>query len=174
MNHSVLAQTSWKTPIGFMTIKASEVGITEIILHQRAKRFAESKAMKSQNAMAQAHLALAKAQLTEYFDGQRKSFDIPLDIKGTPFQKKVWKSLARIPYGKTKSYKELAQLIDNPRAVRAVGGANGKNPICIIIPCHRIIAHDGGIGGYSAGLRNKQWLLEHECKISTLSTCSGQ
>ncbi|MEA4815920.1 MAG: methylated-DNA--[protein]-cysteine S-methyltransferase [Lachnospiraceae bacterium] len=102
------------------------------------------------------------AQLNEYFEGKRKSFDLPLSPNGTPFEKKVWNALLEIPYGKTKSYKEIAQKIGNPKACRAVGNANGKNHIAIIIPCHRVIASNGGLGGYSSGLEYKKALLEIE------------
>jgi methylated-DNA-[protein]-cysteine S-methyltransferase len=100
--------------------------------------------------------------LDEYFDGRRKRFDIPFSLSGTNFQKQVWKELSKIPFGKTVSYKDIARKIKNPKAVRAVGSANGKNPMCIIIPCHRVIAADGSIGGYSGGITNKQKLLRFE------------
>jgi methylated-DNA-[protein]-cysteine S-methyltransferase len=103
-------------------------------------------------------------ELSEYFNGDRKKFDIPLDIEGTEFQKRVWNQLRKIPFGKTFSYKELATQIKNEKACRAVGTANGKNPLCIIIPCHRIIAADGTLGGYSGGLDLKIKLLELEGK----------
>ncbi len=110
-------------------------------------------------------LDLTHKQLTEYFCGQRTQFKIPLDLKGTDFQIKVWKKLLRIPFGKTISYKDLAMRIKNPKAVRAVGTANGKNPICIVIPCHRVIANNGLLGGYSGGLFKKQFLLKIEKSI---------
>jgi methylated-DNA-[protein]-cysteine S-methyltransferase len=103
-------------------------------------------------------------QLDEYFAGTRKEFDLPLRPVGTPFQMKVWKALQKIKYGKTRSYKDIAGSIKNPNAVRAVGGANGKNPISIVIPCHRVITNDGKIGGYGGGLWRKEWLLDHESK----------
>lgn len=108
-------------------------------------------------------LAKAVKELDEYFAGKRTKFDIPLDLVGTEFQKSVWKELMKIPYGKTISYSELAKKIKNAKAVRAVGSANGKNPLCIIIPCHRVIAANGTLGGYSGGLPNKEKLLAHEC-----------
>jgi methylated-DNA-[protein]-cysteine S-methyltransferase len=94
--------------------------------------------------------------------GKRREFDLELDFSGTPFQESVWKALREIPFGKTISYKQLAVMIRNPKAVRAVGSANGKNPIAIIIPCHRVIAADGSIGGYSGGIENKEKLLAWE------------
>lgn len=101
-------------------------------------------------------------ELDEYFSGKRKKFTVPLDLEGTPFQKRVWQALLDIPFGKTISYKELAKNIKNEKAIRAVGGANGKNPVSIIVPCHRVIAADGKLGGYSDGLPKKIKLLEME------------
>ncbi len=101
-------------------------------------------------------------QLQQYFARTREAFDIPLDLQGTEFQKSVWKELTKIPFGKTVSYKDVAEKIKKPKACRAVGSANGKNPIVIIVPCHRVIASDGSIGGYSAGLNKKKQLLTHE------------
>ena len=107
-------------------------------------------------------LFAAKEQLGEYFAGNRESFDLPLVLNGTPFQLSVWRQLQTIPYGKTISYLELAQGIGNPKAVRAVGLANGSNPIPIIVPCHRVIGSDGSLTGFGGGLPRKQWLLDHE------------
>ena len=101
-------------------------------------------------------------QLEEYFAGKRKQFDLAFDPEGTPFQKEVWRQLYKIPFGKTVAYKDIAVKIKNPKAVRAVGSANGKNRICIIIPCHRVIAADGSIGGYAGGLKIKRQLLKLE------------
>lgn len=106
-----------------------------------------------------------KEQLDKYFDGQLEVFDIPLTFStGTKFQKSVWQALKDIPFGETKSYKDIAVSIGNPKAVRAVGGANNKNPISIIIPCHRVIGSNGNLVGYASGLANKEWLLFHEKK----------
>lgn len=103
-----------------------------------------------------------KQQLEAYFNGQLKSFDLPLNSQGTEFQKKVWQALMNIPYGQVVSYQTIAEQIGAPKAVRAVGAANGKNPISIIVPCHRVIAKDGKLTGYSGGLSRKKWLLEIE------------
>src|SRR4030095_12293191 len=100
--------------------------------------------------------------LKEYFSGVRHDFDLPLDIQGTAFQKRVWEQLRRIPYGKTASYRDIARMIGKKTAYRAVGNANGKNPLCIIVPCHRVIAADGSLGGYSGGLKIKTQLLKLE------------
>ena len=101
-------------------------------------------------------------QLKEYFEGNRKVFDLKLNPSGTDFQKRVWKSLLEIPSGKTKSYLEQSKILGDPKAIRAVASANGKNPMSIVIPCHRIIGSDGSLTGYASGLWRKKWLLNHE------------
>jgi methylated-DNA-[protein]-cysteine S-methyltransferase len=107
-------------------------------------------------------LERAAAQLREYFAGERESFDLPLKPQGTAFQRAVWGALGRIPFGQTVSYAHIAQAIGKPSAVRAVGAANGSNPIALIIPCHRVIGANGSLTGYGGGLPRKQWLLAHE------------
>jgi methylated-DNA-[protein]-cysteine S-methyltransferase len=101
-------------------------------------------------------------QLDEYFAGARTAFDVEVDLVGTPFQQEVWRALQGIAYGETISYAELARRIDRPAAVRAVGSANGRNPVSIIVPCHRVIGADGSLTGYGWGTTNKAWLLDHE------------
>ncbi len=101
-------------------------------------------------------------QLTEYFAGKRRSFNLKLNLSGTPFQKKVWQQLQDVPFGSTTSYGEIAKRMNNPKACRAVGGANNKNPIPIIIPCHRIIGKDGSLTGFGGGLELKEFLRHHE------------
>ena len=107
-------------------------------------------------------LKAAVSQLTEYFEGHRRDFSLKLDPKGTSFQKKVWKSLLDIPYGQTRSYMSLAKELGDVKAIRAVAAANGKNPLWIVIPCHRVIGSDGSLTGYAGGLHRKKWLLNHE------------
>ena len=102
------------------------------------------------------------SQLKRYLKGDLKRFDCKLDLKGTPFERKVWSALAKIPYGQTRSYKEIAQAIDHPKAFRAVGNANGQNSIPLIIPCHRVIESNGGLGGFGHGLKVKKQLLDLE------------
>lgn len=106
----------------------------------------------------------AERQLASYFAGQLQVFFLPLCTRGTPFQEKVWCALQKIPYGETRTYGELAAMIGQPTAARAVGGANHRNPLAIIIPCHRVVAAHGGLGGYGGGLDKKQWLLALEEK----------
>lgn len=107
-------------------------------------------------------LTAARRQLTAYFDSQLQAFDLPLAPAGTRFQRQVWQALRNIPFGQTQSYGELAQRIGRPKASRAVGLANGRNPISIIIPCHRVIGANGNLTGYGGGIECKQWLLQHE------------
>jgi methylated-DNA-[protein]-cysteine S-methyltransferase len=109
-------------------------------------------------------LALAAAQLAEYFAGERREFDVPLGPRGTAFQQLVWRQLGRIPFGETRSYGELAHALGRPSASRAVGAANGRNPISILVPCHRVIAGSGALTGYAGGLEAKEWLLAHEAR----------
>jgi methylated-DNA-[protein]-cysteine S-methyltransferase len=104
----------------------------------------------------------ALSQLKKYVEGRLKQFDCRLDLQGTPFQRKVWKALLRIPYGRTRSYQDIARAIGHPKAFRAVGNANGSNPVSIIVPCHRVIESNGGLGGYGHGLKFKKRLLAFE------------
>jgi len=108
----------------------------------------------------------AAEQLGEYFQGQRKIFSLPYHVKGTPFQEAVWQALCEIPYGKTCSYQDIAKKVGRPKAMRAVGGANHRNPISILIPCHRVIGQGGGLVGYGGGLEAKKFLLDLEQQFS--------
>ncbi len=110
----------------------------------------------------EAALAPYAEQFSAYFAGRLHVFELPLAARGTEFQQQVWQTLTRIPYGQTRSYADIADTIGNPKAVRAVGAANGRNPLAIIVPCHRVIGRDGSLTGYAGGLAIKQWLLAHE------------
>ena len=110
--------------------------------------------------------AAARGQLDAYFAGDRREFELPLAPRGTPFQTRVWDALRRIPYGETRTYAELAHDLDAPSACRAVGAANGRNPLSIVVPCHRLIGSNGSLTGYGGGLAAKRWLLEHERRRS--------
>lgn len=143
---------SIQTPIGNMLAKANETDVYSLELAD------EGEAATSDSPL----LLRLRDELDEYFDGKRREFTVPLAPIGTPFQMGVWDALRRIPYGKTVSYAEEARMLGRPTAVRAVANANGRNPLAIVIPCHRVIASDGGIGGYSAGLHRKEFLLELE------------
>ena len=126
----------------------------------------QSRARVSSSPQAGAHPLLEEAQrqLDAYFAGDLRCFDLPLELEGTPFQRQVWQQLLSVGYGQTASYQEIAVAIDNPKAVRAVGAANGRNPVAIIVPCHRIIGGGGRakLTGYGGGLWRKEWLLRHE------------
>lgn len=104
-------------------------------------------------------------QLREYFAGKRTEFDLPLDLQGTDFQVAAWKALAKVKYGQTASYARQAASIGRPTATRAIGAANGKNPVAIVLPCHRIVGSDGSLTGFAGGLGVKQWLLDHERRV---------
>ncbi|MBT8148785.1 MAG: methylated-DNA--[protein]-cysteine S-methyltransferase [Pseudomonadales bacterium] len=120
-----------------------------------------------------AHFVNAIVQLKEYFAGQRSRFALRLQPEGTDFQLRVLEAVARIPYGQTASYTDIARLLKNPRAVRAVGSANRKNPLPIVVPCHRVIGSDGRLAGFVGGLERKEWLLELECQRANKSTSAA-
>ena len=145
------------SPVGKLRLVASEKGLVAIDVRNNAKQEVTAK-----NPSAQAILIRTKKQLEQYFAGKRTTFDVALDLVGTEFQVQAWRALCRIPFGKTISYGQQAANIKKPKAFRAVGSANGKNPIPIIVPCHRVVASDGSLGGYSLGLRMKKQLLALE------------
>lgn len=142
---------TYASPVGPLTVTANEQAVTGIIFGMSEKESRPSRITEA-----------AIIQLKEYFSGQRKIFDLPLEPAGTVFQKKVWNALCDIPYGKTVSYRQIAEKIDCPKGFRAVGMANNKNPISIIIPCHRVIGADGSLTGYGGGLSVKESLLQLE------------
>jgi methylated-DNA-[protein]-cysteine S-methyltransferase len=118
-------------------------------------------------------LAAAERQLREYFAGDRRTFDLPLDLEGTPFQRRAWLALAEVPFGTTRSYGEQARRLGAPRAARAVGAANGRNPLAIVLPCHRLVGSDGGLVRYGGGLEVKRALLDHEARVAAGADQSG-
>jgi len=148
-----------QSPIGRLMLTSDGAALTG--LYMEPSRKMQSTDGWSEDAAAPP-LAAALRQLTEYFAGTRREFDLPLRMRGTEFQKRVWQELTEIPYGETWSYGELAKRINNPSASRAVGLANGRNPISILVPCHRVIGADGSLTGYGGGLERKRWLLAHE------------
>jgi methylated-DNA-[protein]-cysteine S-methyltransferase len=157
---SVTFSYFWKdTPLGVLGCHFSAKGLAALTF---ASEDAVATAASPPPDMA-AWLKMIKKELADYFRGVPTTFStLPLDPRGTPFQLRVWQELRQIPWGRTISYQELAVRAGNPRACRAVGQANGANPLPLIIPCHRVIAADGSLGGYSSGLHRKKWLLEHE------------
>ncbi|MFT7087101.1 MAG: methylated-DNA-[protein]-cysteine S-methyltransferase [Rickettsiales bacterium] len=152
-----------KTSAGLLLISSDEDAITGVCFETH-KRYQEI--LENSQELEVPILKDAKKQLEEYFSGNRKIFNIPLKSNGTIFQKKVWDGLLKIPYGKILSYKDLAQNIDNIRAFRAAGNANSKNPISIIVPCHRVVGKNGTLTGYANGLDKKQYLLNIESKFN--------
>lgn len=142
-----------KTPLGNAILEGDETGISRLTLTDETAE---------PTATPAPVLAEAVEQINLYFKGELKEFDLKLNPQGTEFQKKVWQLLIKIPYGKTSSYRELSNDFGNPLAIRAVAAANGKNPLWIIVPCHRVIGSDGSLTGYAGGLWRKKWLLEHE------------
>jgi methylated-DNA-[protein]-cysteine S-methyltransferase len=143
-----------------ITVLVSTQGIKKIILNRKKqdKELLQATKLHSNDP----YLFEVFNQLNEYFSGSRKKFDLPLDIDGTEFQKKVWNELKKIPYGKTKSYKYIAEKLGDVKAIRAVGKANGQNPVPILIPCHRVIGSNGKLTGYAGGLDIKEKLLKIE------------
>ncbi|MGJ8681459.1 methylated-DNA--[protein]-cysteine S-methyltransferase [Paraglaciecola sp.] len=140
---------------GNIEIQASNKGLTSLRFNQA----------ESGTNITNEHTENAAIQLVEYFDAQRTSFNLAFDVQGTEFQQKVWGQLMQIPYGETSSYANIAKRINNPKAVRAVGTANGRNPIAIIVPCHRVIGSNGSLTGYAWGTQLKQQLLELEKQV---------
>ena len=142
-----------KSPLGFTKIIGNEDGISSVTVLNSGEKTTD---------IIPDVLDDCVIQLNEYFEGIRKQFNLKLNPQGTDFQKRVWKQLEQIPYGKTWSYLELSKELGDVKAIRAVASANGKNPLWIIVPCHRVIGSDGSLTGYAGGLHRKQWLLEHE------------
>ena len=142
----------YESPIGLIEVGGTEDAVTSLFFVDERKA----------DVVSNATCAEAVRQLSEYFEGKREDFDLPLELTGTEFQRQVWTELTAIPFGQTVSYGDLARAIGRPSAVRAVGTANGDNPISIIVPCHRVIGSDGGLTGYGGGLDRKEWLLKHE------------
>ncbi len=149
---------TFSTPIGTLTIAGDTIGLRHLLFPQN-KYDVGGRADWQRDA---GPLREARMQLEDYFDGARRVFDLTLAPIGTPFQRKVWHALATIPPGSTWSYAQLARHIDEATAVRAVGAANGRNPLPILLPCHRVIGSNGKLTGFGGGLPLKQWLLEHE------------
>lgn len=154
----------YQSPVGVLYIEEEQGAITGIGLAKGKIGEDEKNIHKISDETESELMTEAKRQLTEYFQRKRKTFELPLAPAGTEFQKKVWAALCTVPYGTTCSYKEIAAKIENPKGCQAVGQANGKNPILIVIPCHRVICADGTLGGYSGGIKVKKYLLRLEGK----------
>jgi methylated-DNA-[protein]-cysteine S-methyltransferase len=148
-------RASYRSPIGVIEVAGTELGILSLDFVDGAK---------ARVGQAAAVLAACLEQIDEYFRGRRKVFTLALDLRGTDFQKAVWRELLKVSFGKTTSYGAIARALGNGQAMRAVGGANRRNPVSIIVPCHRIVGADGSLTGYGGGLWRKEWLLAHERK----------
>lgn len=146
----------YESPLGIIEIIGNQKALSELHFVDKAKK---------DDPNAPECLIECRRQMDEYFKGIRREFNIKTELIGTEFQKKVWKELFRVPFGHTVSYGEMAKAIGNPKAMRAVGGANGKNKMVIIYPCHRVIGSNGSMVGFGGGVWRKEWLLEHERNI---------
>lgn len=151
-----LHKAYYSSPIGILEITGNENGLVSLLFLDEEMEVSKT-----------IHPSIKEVvyQLDEYFNGIRKEFGLKLNPEGTEFQKKVWKELNAIPFGKTLSYLDISKQLGDKNATRAVGNANGKNPIAIIVPCHRVIAHNGKLTGYAGGLWRKEWLLNHETGV---------
>ncbi len=152
---AAVSKALFESPIGSLEVVGTEAGILSIEFSERSAVPAGSPAPCLKECLR---------QLEEYFEGRRRTFSLRLDLRGTPFQKRVWNELLKVPFGRTVAYRDIAAALGNPRATRAVGGANHRNPVSIVVPCHRVIGADGSLTGYGGGLRRKEWLLAHEKK----------
>lgn len=166
---AALAWTVLDSPVGRLVLAASERGLCAVdfgdpepVLARLAAGPVAPPALAGPAGAAASHLAAAAAQLEEYFAGRRRGFALSLDLRGTPFQRRVWRLLQEIPYGETRSYGWVAAAAGRPGAARAVGQACGCNPVAIVVPCHRVVASGGGLGGYGGGLAIKRYLLSLE------------
>lgn len=150
------------SPIGELLLTGDGASVTGIWMLSHRSEWKKTRTLQRDDAA----LGSTRTQLAEYFAGERTDFDLPLAPEGTGFQRKVWRALCEIPYGETISYGELARRIAQPTAARAVGLANGSNPLPIVVPCHRVIGADGSLTGFGGGIERKRWLLAHERKFS--------
>lgn len=154
------------SPVGELVLTATDAGLTGVLFETNrhaAPHFDEWQRVAADATDAASRvLAAARTQLDEYFAGGRTVFDLPLAPDGTPFQLRVWLALREIAFGRTVTYLDIARRLGDPKAVRAVGAANGRNPIPIVVPCHRVIGADGSLVGFGGGIERKRWLLAHE------------
>lgn len=156
----MLHRSALPSPVGTLTLVADEAALVALLWQDDRPGRVPLEAV----AEGRDHpvLAATAAQLAEYFAGVRTAFDLPLAPRGTAFQRAVWGELAAIPYGETRSYADVARALGQPSATRAVGAANGRNPLSIVVPCHRVVGSDGSLTGFAGGIEGKRWLLAHE------------
>jgi methylated-DNA-[protein]-cysteine S-methyltransferase len=160
---------TFESPLGELLL-AGDGGRLQLLLIGEGDRYAARLAGLPRDQRAH---AAAIAQLEQYFAGERTEFELELDARGTPFQREVWAALREIPFGETRSYGEIAAAVGRPRAARAVGSANNRNPIAIVVPCHRVVGAGGALVGYAGGLGCKTWLLEHEDAVARSANSSS-
>jgi methylated-DNA-[protein]-cysteine S-methyltransferase len=164
MTTTTLASTTMSSPVGPLTIIASDAGVRAVLWPtDNPKRVPLGDVEPHEDHPV---LSSAVEQLGEYFDGRRQEFDLPLDPTGTEFQQSAWTALRTIPFGTTVSYGEQAEQMGDKRKARAVGAANGRNPISIIVPCHRVVGSNGSLTGFAGGIDTKDWLLTHERRVA--------
>jgi methylated-DNA-[protein]-cysteine S-methyltransferase len=169
---STLYSTVIDSPVGPLTLVASGAGLRAVLwMHEMDVRVRVGP-VDAEHEDPNGVLAAAAEQLGEYFDGRRTEFDLPLDAVGSEFQRSAWDALCTIPFGETVSYGEQARRLGDQRKARAVGAANGRNPISIIVPCHRVVGADGSLTGFGGGIENKAWLLDHERQVWAASLLS--
>jgi len=157
----MIETTFIKTPLGIASISGDENGITKISITEDTEKVPSKEIPEI--------LKEAVIQLQDYFKGDRSTFSIKMNPSGTDFQKKVWHELSKIPFGKTVSYLDIAKQLGDPKCIRAAASANGKNPLWVVVPCHRVIGSDGSLTGYAGGLWRKKWLLAHENPVKQQS-----
>jgi len=180
MSKAMVYHAHLSSPIGTMHVLASDEGLLvvdfidrrdiDFALNQCAARLETTDGRLVRESDNHPHIAAIREQLEEYFSGERTTFDVPLIVQGTPFQRQAWAYLRTIPFAQTRTYGQQARSIGDVRAVRAVGGANGRNFLAIVIPCHRVIAQSGDMQGYGGGIERKRWLLNHEQSYSASGT----
>ena len=167
MTNEMIVWAAMKSRVGTIRVAATSRGVCKISLGKETaadffgwleRRIGRAPRRPERNGI----VALALAQIAEYLNGTRREFDLPLDLRGTEFQRRAWSAVAGIPYGETRTYTDIARTIGKPQAVRAVGAANGANPLPLVVPCHRVLGSDGSLTGYGGGLDVKQKLLEME------------
>lgn len=164
-DRSTLSSFTIDSPVGQLTLVASEKGLRAVLWLQERDTLVRLGPVEHSDRDPHGVLAAAAQQLGEYFAGERTEFDLPLDPVGSEFQQSAWDALRTIPFGETVSYGEQARRMGDRRKARAVGAANGRNPISIIVPCHRVVGADGSLTGFAGGIETKAWLLDHERQI---------
>lgn len=156
----MICYTKYPSPLGMLVLAATERGVCGVYFEEH--KYFNGVGNDWRHDSSQKHLRDTAAQLDDYFAGSRTEFDVALDLRGTPFQTAVWNALCSLPFGRTVSYRTIAERVASPNAIRAAGTAIGRNPVSIIVPCHRVVGASGALSGYAGGLERKRYLLAHE------------